>query len=120
MNKSCEPTDLLYYQVVNYYLSMGPNQMETISKIAENVDCSCNSVRIFINSVNNQKDINGEFSGLYKLILAHTIFKKDNVAKSHWANQQEYFQSLEQKRIKRENAKKIALSLYKRQQNKKG
>lgn len=106
--------------VIEYYLSMKPEEMELVSTIAQNLDCSDWTIRKFINSINNQKNPEGGFDNLYKLILKHTKFKKTDIEGSHYLNQQEYFEQLEQIKSRKEKSKQIALSLYKRQQIKKG
>ena len=112
-NYNCE-------KILEYYLSLEKGEMQTISLICENTGFSKYTIRCFINSLDKEKDVNDEFSNLYKLVLTHTIFIKNEKEGSNYSNQQEYFKKLEEKKLKRKRAKTIALSLYKRQQTEKG
>lgn len=95
--------------MLDYYVSMKDGEMKPISEISKDIEYSEWQVRKFIDSVDNTKDIEGRFNKLYKLVLLHTIFQKNDIENSHYMNQQEYLK-------KRAKSREIAKMLYERQQ----
>ncbi len=90
--------------ICNYYLYRQNYEKETISEIANRLGYSESTIRRFINSIDTSKNINGEFSDLYKSILLYTKFRTNSV---HYTDQRE----LESK-VKYEKVKKLVRSIY--------
>ena len=76
--------------MIDYYSTMKDDEVKLVSEIAEDVEYSEYQIRKFIDAVDNTKGINGEFHPLYRKILLHTVFRKNNIEGSHYMNQQEY------------------------------
>lgn len=90
-----EISALTVENIIKYYCSLEKGCKLTVSEVANNIGFSERTIRAFINATDTEKDVNGDFSTLYKLVMLHTVFKKNTL---NYVNQQEYF-----KKLKREN-----------------